>query len=168
MYKFKYCPICAGELKEKLREDKTRLVCSRCEYILYENSKPCTAVLVVDEGKVMLTKRAVDPYKDWWDLPGGFMENGEDPIEGAKRELLEETGLHIEVTGLLGVEVDKYGDDGVYTLNFQYVAKPIGGKPEPHSDVSEIRWFAPAEIPENVAFANCRNALEKWKLGIEN
>ena len=167
MQKFKYCPLCAGELKEKQREDKIRLVCSQCGYVLYENSKPCTAVLVVDDGKVMLTRRAVEPFKDWWDLPGGFMENGEDPIEGAKRELLEETGLHIEVVDLLDVEVDKYGDDGIYTLNFQYVAKSVGGTPEPQSDVSAIEWFAPADIPENVAFANCRNALKKWKKKVE-
>ena len=163
MENFKFCPVCAGKLESKTREDKERLVCSQCGYVLYINSKPCTAVLVVKDGKVMLTKRAINPYKDWWDLPGGFMENGEDPIEGAKRELLEETGLIIEVEKLLDVEVDKYGDNGVYTLNFQFISKPVGGELQPQSDVSEVRWFEPEEIPENVAFANCRNALKKWK-----
>lgn len=167
MQQFKYCPVCAGDLVEKMREDKTRLVCSRCGYVLYENSKPCTAVLVVDDGKVMLTKRAIAPYKDWWDLPGGFLENGENPVDGAKRELIEETGLHIEVVDLLDVEVDKYGDDGVYTLNFQYIAKPVGGTACPASDVAEIHWFAPHEVPENIAFANCKNAIEKWKSKVQ-
>jgi len=163
MPQFQYCPVCAGDLETKKREEKERLVCARCGYVLYENSKPCTAVLVERDGKVMLTRRGVEPFKGWWDLPGGFLENGEEPVEGAKRELLEETGLDIEVVDLLGVEVDRYGDDGVFTLDFHYIARPVRGKPKPKSDVIEIRWFGPEEIPENIAFRNCRSALEKWK-----
>lgn len=162
MPKYKYCPVCGGSLKEKLCEDKERLVCSLCGYILYENSKPCTAVVVEKEGKALLAKRGVEPFKDWWDLPGGFLENGEDPIEGAKRELIEETGLIVDVVSLLGVEVDRYGDDGVYTLNFHYLAKPIGGDLSPKSDVVEVRWFSPEELPENIAFKNCKTALKSW------
>ena len=162
MPQYKYCPVCGGPLKEKVCEDKERLVCSACGYILYENSKPCTAVVVEKEGKVLLAKRGVEPFKDWWDLPGGFLENGEAPIEGAKRELIEETGLIVDVVSLLGVEVDRYGDDGVYTLNFHFLAKPIGGVLSPKSDVVEVRWFSPQELPENIAFKNCKNALESW------
>ncbi|MCE1248339.1 MAG: NUDIX hydrolase [Firmicutes bacterium] len=162
MQQFKYCPVCAGELETRMMEDKERLVCTKCGYVLYENSKPCTAVLVEDNGRVMLTRRGIDPFRDWWDLPGGFLENGEEPVEGAKRELMEETGLEIEVLDLLGIEVDTYGDYGIYTLNFHYLSKPIGGTASPKSDVAEIRWFLPDEIPENIAFANCKSAVEKW------
>lgn len=163
MQQFKFCPVCAGKLNIEIHEEKERLVCSQCGYTLYENSKPCTAVLVEKDGKLLLTKRGVNPFKDWWDLPGGFLENGEDPIEGAARELLEETGLEIEVTDLLGIQVDRYGDEGVYTLNFHYLARPAGGTPTPKSDVSEIGWFTPDDLPENIAFENCRDAVERWK-----
>lgn len=163
MPEFRFCPVCAGNLEKKMREDKERLVCNKCGYVLYQNSKPCTAVLVEKDGKVMLTRRGIEPYKNWWDLPGGFIENGEDPEEGAKRELLEETGMEIEIIDLLDIKVDKYGEKGIHTLNFHYLAKPVGGEIMPKSDVIGIGWFSPDEIPDNVAFENCRLALENWK-----
>jgi 8-oxo-dGTP diphosphatase len=164
MTEFKFCPVCGGRLKTKSREGKKRLVCSECSYTFYQNSKPCTAVLVEYEGKLMLTRRGIEPFKDWWDLPGGFIEDGEHPEDGAVRELEEETGLDVEILALLGVEMDIYGTDKINTLNFHYLARPISGDPKPASDVAEIRWFSPDEIPENIAFENCRHAVETWKM----
>ena len=69
-----------------------------------------TDTLVFREGleciEVLLIKRKKEPYKDFWAIPGGFLEIEETPIEGAKRELLEETNLNIEVLK----EVGTFGD----------------------------------------------------------
>jgi 8-oxo-dGTP diphosphatase len=119
---------------------------------------------VVRDGRVLLSRRAVEPMKDCWDIPGGFLEAGEDPEAGAVRELLEETGLHIRPRAMLGMFVDRYGDedDSVYTLNIYFLADAPAGEPRAQDDVAELRWFATNEIPNNLAFAHLGQVLDRW------
>ncbi len=163
MTRYKFCPSCGGNLTTKMREHRQRLVCNKCDGILYINSKPCVAVLVEKEGRLMLTRRGIEPFRGWWDLPGGFLEDGEHPQEGARREIREETGLEVQITRLMGIHMDTYGDTGVSTLNFHYLAEAIGGSESPKSDVDMIRWFLPGELPREMAFENCRIAVDRWK-----
>jgi 8-oxo-dGTP diphosphatase len=117
----------------------------------------------VKAGQVLLVKRGIEPYKGWWDIPGGFLENGEHPEAGAVREVAEETGLHINPTELLGIYMDTYGPAGEYTLNLCYVAELIGGRPQPASDVIELKWFDLAGLPDKVAFGWSTDALTKLR-----
>ena len=83
-----------------------------------------------------------------WDLPGGFCEPGETPEEGAVRELREETGADIELTGFLAHLVDTYGDGGDATLNCVFRARLVGDPVlTAADDVAELRWFGPDELP---------------------
>ena len=159
---YRFCPKCAGELVSAPDGDgHQRLVCQRCSFVFYRNSKPCASALVVRDGKVLLVKRAVNPYKDWWDIPGGFLEQGEHPEEGARRELREETGFGVRITELLGIFMDDYvyGAQGEHTLNLFYLAEEAGRTPRPGSDAASLAWFGRDEIPERVAFKCCREAL---------
>ena len=61
------------------------------------------AVLVEDDGQVLLVRRANEPQRGLWTLPAGFVDAGEDPVLAAERECLEETGLRVKITGLLDV-----------------------------------------------------------------
>ena len=61
--------------------------------IHYENSKPTASLICIFQDKLLLIKRAIEPAKGFWGLPGGFIELGETPDEGAIRELKEETNL---------------------------------------------------------------------------
>jgi 8-oxo-dGTP pyrophosphatase MutT (NUDIX family) len=81
--------------------------------------------------------------------------------EGAAvHELLEETGLAVDVGALRGIFTDSYGDDGIATLNLFYEARVTGGDAQPKDDVSEILWLEPGGIdPERFAFACCREAI---------
>jgi ADP-ribose pyrophosphatase YjhB (NUDIX family) len=136
---------------------------------MYENSKPCSSVIVVRDGRVLLARRGVEPLKGYWDVPGGFLEAGEDPRAGAVREIMEETGLRIEPRELLGMWIDRYGDgpESVFTLNIYYLADAPDGEPQPEDDVDELRWFLPSEIPEDLAFPHCRQVLDHWRAGLE-
>ena len=163
MKQVKFCPLCKGQLQMKKREDKERLVCTDCGYVHYVNSKPCVAVLVEQDGRLMLTRRGIEPFRGWWDLPGGFLEDGEHPEEGVRREIMEETGLCVKVACLTGIHMDTYGETGVSTLNFHYLAHVTGGQEAPKSDVEMIRWFPPDHLPGRIAFENCRIAVENWK-----
>ena len=73
---YSFCLKCGQPLNTRLIDNVERLVCSSCEFVFYQNSKPCAGVLVLDQNKVLLVKRAVEPFKDYWDIPGGFLEAG--------------------------------------------------------------------------------------------
>lgn len=114
-----------------------------------------------DDGRVLLGRRAVAPARGRWDIPGGFCDPDETPEECARRELREETGCEIALTGFLGHVVDVYGDDGDHTLNAIFSARLTAGAPSPADDVAELRWFAIDDLPEpdELAFANTAEAL---------
>ena len=123
-------------------------------------------MLVTDAaGRLLLVRRAHDPWDGYWDIPGGFCELREHPEETAVREAREETGLEVKTTGLLGVWMDDYGGTGIVTLNLYFHARVTGGaeRPEP-GEVAELGWFAPAELPREVAFPGHEPAvLEAWR-----
>jgi len=68
--------------------------------------------LVVKGGRLLLVKRGVEPYEGCWDIPGGFLEAGEHPEDGAVREVQEETGLKVRLRGFFGAYIDTYGQGG--------------------------------------------------------
>jgi 8-oxo-dGTP diphosphatase len=121
---------------------------------------------VIRDGRVLLVRRAIEPFYGYWDIPGGFLEAEEHPAAGVMREIEEETGLCIQLTALLGIYVDTYGAGGEYTLNIHYLAEVVSGEPRPASDVSELAWFAPHELPSDLAFHSDYQALEDWQRAI--
>lgn len=156
------CPRCRADLQR----DAERVGCPRCGFVAYGNPKPtATAVCVDDAGRVLLTRRAVEPSIGAWDLPGGFVDEFEHPLDALRRELREETGLEIEVGDVVAILPDTYAADDQTTLNIFYAAHVTGGDPAPASDVSELAWFAPAELPEagRIAFRCVAEALARWR-----
>ena len=85
------------------------------------------------------------------------------PTETAIREVREETGLEIELTGLLGLWLDEYVSHA--TLNIYYLARPLSRRIEAGDDAEGAAWFAPGALPGLIAFANGRLALEAWASG---
>ncbi len=76
-----------------------------------------------EEGRLLLSRRGVDPFRGMWDFPGGFLEEEEHPLECIRRELKEEAGVEVEPLDFLGVWLDRYGEDGSspVTLNLYLV-----------------------------------------------
>lgn len=159
--KYAFCPKCGHTLQTEMIEGREQLVCSSCGFVFYQHSKLCASVMVLDWGKLMLTRRGIEPYKGYWDLPGGFLEAGEHPEAGAVREIAEETGLAIRLMELFGLYMDTYGPTDEPTLNFCYLAKIIGGDPAPASDVVELGWFELDDLPDQVAFNWTQEALDQ-------
>jgi 8-oxo-dGTP diphosphatase len=127
----------------------------------WRNAKPCAGALVVRDGRVLLGRRAIEPSKGQWDIPGGFLEPWEHPRDGAVREVREETGLHVQTVELCSIVVDTYADRA-YTLNVYYLAEVLGGEERAADDLAELRWFAPQELPGQYAFAHCEQVLDTW------
>jgi ADP-ribose pyrophosphatase YjhB (NUDIX family) len=164
MYALRFCPDCGHALPAPDRPPRRLLAqsCPACGAVHYRNAKPTASALVIRDGAVLLGRRAVEPARGAWDIPGGFLEPWEEPAAGAIREVAEETGLRIRTTELLAILVDTYAGS-YYTLNVHYLAEVIGGHERAADDLAELRWFAPGELPRRVAFANGRRALALWR-----
>jgi 8-oxo-dGTP diphosphatase len=160
---WRYCPRCG----EALRHERNRVECDTCGFSHYADYAPTSSAFVRDDdGRVLLARRAFEPDAGLWDAPGGFLEEGEDPVAGLRRELLEETSLEIEVGEFVGAFTDTYGDehDAKSVLNLVWEATVTSGEPTPADDVSELRWFARDELPpdEALAFRWLAPALRDW------
>ena len=97
-----FCSNCGEKNQFGEKDGNKRYFCSHCSTIHYENPKPTATLICMHQNQLLLVKRAVDPGKGMWGLPGGFIERGETPEMGAQRELLEETNLQGRVSNLLG------------------------------------------------------------------
>ncbi|HWU46112.1 MAG TPA: NUDIX domain-containing protein [Humibacter sp.] len=109
-----------------------------------------TAVVIDDQGRIALVHRKDNGL---WALPGGGLELGESIEDCAVREVREETGLDVEITGLVGIytnphHVMKY-DDGEVRQQFSicYTTRLIGGELAYDSESSDIAWVEPDKIP---------------------
>ncbi len=98
---------------------------------------------------MLLGRRAHDPDAGLWDVLGGFVDEGEHPLDALRRELDEETGLGVEPGAFLGAFIDTYGEDPEATsvLNLVWEARIVSGDPSPADDVSELRWFPQRRTP---------------------
>ena len=154
------CPRCGTALDQGERS----VSCPSCGLVEYANPAPTASAVVRDaEGRILLARRAGDPGRGLWDLLGGFMDEGEEPLETLRRELREEIGLELEVGDFLGGLPDTYGDGGIHTVNLYWAATVAGGEPRPADDVAELAWFPPDELPPRgeFAFANTIELLER-------
>ena len=92
-------------------------------------------------------------------LPGGLVEPGEDPLDAAVRETLEEVGLRVSLTGIL----DAYSTPGSAVVVVVYAAEVVGGTLEARDVSLEVRAFPPEEIPwDELAFESTRVALRDY------
>ena len=161
-----YCPRCAHPLEDRFLFGRTRRVCSGCGFIFFRDPKVATGVLVEQDGKVLLVRRAVDPKQGWWCIPSGFIEYDEAPEKAALRECKEETGLDVRLTGLL--DVYHYQSDfrgpGILIV---YQAEVVEGELRPGDDASEARFFGPTELPQEIAFESNRKALRLWQQRVQ-
>jgi 8-oxo-dGTP diphosphatase len=159
---WKSCPRCGHELEHEERS----VHCPNCGLTVYANPAPTASALILDdEGSVLLARRAGDPGAGLWDLLGGFIEEGEEPLAALRREIEEETALRIEPGEFLGGYPDRYGDEGIYTLNLYWLARIAGGELELDEELAEVAWFVPEELPapSEFAFRNTLEALGDWK-----
>jgi ADP-ribose pyrophosphatase YjhB (NUDIX family) len=151
---WKYCPRCASQLE---RTDEY-VECAACGHRVYAQPHPGGEAICFDrEGRVLLGRRRSDPRAGLWDIPGGFIREDELPVDGMRREVEEETGQVPEPLELLGMWNEPYF--GRVVLCMTWLAR-IDPDVHPDDDVTELRWFAPDEIPwDELAFAHDAPAL---------
>lgn len=162
---YTYCPLCAAPLQERLVEGKLRRACPACGFVQFPDPKVAVVALIEQDGRVLLARRAVDPARGAWALPGGYMDAGEMPMPAVQREVQEEVGLAIEVRELL--EIFPMVNSGGLSLG---IVLAFRGFPQDgaelavtgQDDVDEAGWFCPDELPVPLAFESTRMLLADW------
>ena len=144
---FNYCPRCGTQVNHEERFGKIRPVCPQCGWIHFVDPKVAAAVLIEQNGRVLLVRRANEPFRGLWTLPAGFINGGEDPAEAAARECLEETGLNVRVTRVLDIISGREHPRGADFI-IVYQASVMGGELKPDDDADAAEWFERGNLPQ--------------------
>ncbi|MEV7178273.1 NUDIX domain-containing protein [Kitasatospora sp. NPDC093679] len=130
---------------------------------------PAASVVVVDEAGRILLQRRTD--NGMWALPGGKMELGESLADCGIRETYEETGIDVEITGIVGTytnpgHVFAY-DDGEVRQEFSIclLARPTGGTLHASDESFEVAWFSPEDVDDLPMVPSIRKRINDWRSG---
>jgi len=106
--------------------------------------------LIFDRGRILMAQRGKEPLKGWWSLPGGALETGELLEAAVRREVLEETGLEIEVLGVFEVFEriirDSAGAPEYHYVLMDYICRVTGGALCAGDDVCKVAWYKRQEL----------------------
>jgi ADP-ribose pyrophosphatase YjhB (NUDIX family) len=149
-----FCSACGAHIGRR-----APAACDACGAEHWPKMNSAAGALIVRGGKLLLLRRALEPWRGAWCAPGGFCDEGEGVAAAAIREAREEAGLEIEITGYLGQWVDEYtpaaagGGDPSYCC-VSYLHARVVGDAEPRVDgveMDDYGWFAPDELPRPLA-----------------
>ncbi len=157
---FKFCPRCATPVHHEERFGRVRPVCPQCGWIHFVDPKVAAAVLVVQDGRVLLVRRVNEPFRGMWTLPAGFVNGGEDPAEAAQRECLEETGLSVRVTRVYDIVSGREHPRGADFV-IVYQAEVQGGEMQAEDDADAVEWFDKDHLPR-LAFLATQKVLQSF------
>jgi 8-oxo-dGTP diphosphatase len=148
-----YCPRCGAPAQVDFPRS---IRCSACGYGAFFNPKPVACVIVSDtQERIHLMRRATEPNRGRWTMPGGFVDLGESVEQAAAREAKEEIGIDVEIGRLVGVY--SRGTDRIVVIT--YTARALG-TPVPTEEALEVRAFDPTHIPwDKLAFWSDDRAL---------
>lgn len=104
--------------------------------------------VVENDGKILLVQEKQPQAYALWNTPAGWLEKSENPMDGAKREVKEETGYDIKINGLLGIYIGPSKHNPDLTVNkIVFRASIIGGKLNfPKDELLDVKWFEPSDI----------------------
>jgi ADP-ribose pyrophosphatase YjhB (NUDIX family) len=140
-------------------DTRERLTCPECDHIAYENPKVVNVLIATFEGEILLARRDIDPRKGYWTLPGGYMENGETPNEGALREAFEEAGAKGKPGPLVAICQPPKKNEVIMVFRTELSAREAEAKTE----TQEVKFFKWEDIPwKELAFPFVGEALHAW------
>ncbi|HEX9851915.1 MAG TPA: NUDIX hydrolase [Woeseiaceae bacterium] len=155
----KYCSSCGSLVvrRKPAGDSRDRWICDHCNTTHYQNPNIVVGCVPVQDGKILLCRRAIEPRYGFWTAPAGFLELGETIAEGAARETLEEACAVVRI-GHLFASVDVVDAGQVHLF---FTGTLVGGFGVGDESL-ETTLFAEDEIPwDDIAFRSNRFALKK-------
>jgi len=121
--------------------------------------------VILNHGRVLVVRRATEPLKGEWSIPGGVLELGESLRQGAEREALEETGLQVEAGEVLEV-FDRVIRDKAGAVRYHYVlvdffCRPVAGEAHAGGDAAEVRWITLQELEDFPILESAASVIRK-------
>ena len=158
----KFCPNCGSNVTFKIPEgdNRKRHCCENCNEIIYQNPKIVAGCIAHVEKKILLCKRAIEPRKNFWTIPAGFLENGESIENGAIRETLEEAKLKVKELKLFQIySIPRINQ--IYIIFLKEINKDDSFSAG--DETYDVRLFSFDEIPwDQLAFQTVSNSLKNF------
>ena len=154
-----YCPRCGDKLILANRVGRERPACPSCDWVLFPDPKVAVIIVVIRDGKVLLTQRGNTPQRGLWTFPGGFVDAGEDPAQAAERECYEETGLKVKATTLIDVIFGQEHPRGAHII-IAYYGEILAGSVIPRDDAEDADFFYMNELPP-LAFHSTQEIIRR-------
>jgi ADP-ribose pyrophosphatase YjhB (NUDIX family) len=141
-------------------DERERLVCTDCGFVLYDNPKIVVGSVVRWDGRILMCRRAIDPRKGFWTLPAGYLELNESTRAGAEREAWEEARAKIAIETLLAI----YDITRLSQVQLIYRARLVDDDISAGPESLEVALFHWDEIPwDDIAFPSVHWALHHEK-----
>ena len=138
-------------------DDRERLVCGECGFVLYDNPKIIVGSVTRRGDKILMCRRAIDPRRGFWTLPAGYLELNESASAGAEREAWEEAHARIEIEGLLAI----YDIPRISQVQLIFRARLLDERISAGPESLEVGLFEWDQIPwADLAFPSNRWALQ--------
>ena len=153
----KFCPGCGFPLARTESAGKVRPVCSKCRRIIYYDPKVAAVVVVGRGDRVLMVRRANQPGYGLWSVPGGYVDRGEVVEMAAAREVREETGLVVEIGGLLGL----FSQAGNPVIVAAFAGVETGGLLRAGPETLAVEFFPQDALPP-LAFPRDAQMLKLW------
>ncbi|NTW23013.1 NUDIX hydrolase [Candidatus Falkowbacteria bacterium] len=135
-------------MTQTFMELKNNEQCSHCGR--FANRGVSIDAIIVKDDSILLIKRGANPFKDYWALPGGYVEWDESAEDAVKREVKEELGLSVSKVSLVGA----YSNPSRHpkqVINLAYSVE-ASGQPRPGDDAAGLAWYKLNELPADLAF----------------
>lgn len=162
---FGYCPKCGSRAFDT--NDFKSKRCADCGFVYYFNAAAATVAVIANErGEILVARRAKEPARGTFDLPGGFSDSLETAEEGVAREVMEETGLRLTKARYLFSLPNRYLYSGfeVHTLDLFFLCETEEGPLCPRDDVEALQWMSIDELnPDLFGLSSIKKAIEKLK-----
>ena len=157
----KYCSNCGAEIIWTIPqgEDRHRFFCEQCKVIHYTNPRVVAGAIPIQDGKILLCRRAIEPRHGKWTVPAGYLENGESVEDCARRETIEEACAILD-------DLQPYSLLNLSFINqvyFIYRARLINDDFRPGAESLDVQLFSPRDLPwDDIAFPVIRKVLKMY------
>lgn len=157
-----YCPRCGHHpLTDGIPVGDThsRQYCRQCHHIVYDNPRVIAGAIIEHEGQILLCQRGIPPGVGRWTLPAGFMERGESVEEAAAREVMEETGMQVEIRSPYSI----FSVPPTNEIYLIYCAAPVAWDNPPGPESLRVAWFCIEDIPwEEIFYPAIAQILQRY------